>query len=68
MLTQVDFRFLMGMFSYVYYSALVREHHVTVGSVLQTVVSNLSVEEQIELFHDLRRYLDGMGVATTTLL
>lgn len=52
----------MGMFSYVYYSALVREHHVTVGSVLQTVVSNLSVEEQIELFNDLKRYLDGMGV------
>lgn len=55
-------RFLMGMFSYVYYSALVREHHVTVGSVLQTVVSNLSVGEQIELFNDLKRYLDGMGV------
>lgn len=58
----IQCRFLMGMFSYVYYSALVREHHVTVGSVLQTVVSSLTVEEQIELFHDLKRYLDGMGV------
>lgn len=53
----------MGMFSYVYYSALVREHHVTVGSVLQTIVSNLDVEEQIELFLDLKKYLDRLGVA-----
>lgn len=56
------FRFLMGMFSYVYYSALIREHHVTVGSVLQTIVSNLDVDEQVELFMDLKRYLEGAGV------
>ena len=55
----------MGVFSYVYYSALVREHQVTVGSVLQTIVSNLSAEEQLELFHDLKRYLDGIGVLST---
>src|SRR5260370_25045740 len=29
----LSLRFLMGMFSYVYYSALIRHHHVTVGSV-----------------------------------
>lgn len=52
----------MGMFSYVYYSALVREHHVTVGSVLQTIVSHLTAQEQVELFYDLKRYLDGAGI------
>ena len=52
----------MGMFSYVYYSSLIREHHVTVGSVLQTVVSGLTLDEQVELFTDLKRYLDGRGV------
>lgn len=56
-------RFLMGMFSYVYYSSLVREHHVTVGSVLQIIVSSLTAEEQVELYKDLQRYLEGAGVS-----
>jgi len=65
MTDRMDCQFLMGMFSYVYYSALVREHHVTVGSVLQTIVSSLSVDEQVELFRDLKRYLEGAGVSIT---
>ena len=52
----------MGVFTYVYYSSLIRQHHVTVGSVLQTIVSGLTVEEQLELIADLRRYLEGSGV------
>lgn len=52
----------MGLFSYVYYSSLIRVHHVTVGSVLQTIVNSLTVQEQIEVLVDLRRYLDGQGV------
>jgi len=53
----------MGMFSYVYYSSLIREHHVTVGSVLQTIVSGLTLDEQVELFRDLKWYLDGRGIS-----
>jgi phosphatidate cytidylyltransferase len=55
-------RFLMGVFTYVYYSSLIREHHVTVGSILQTIVSGLTVDEQLELMMDLRRYLEGQGI------
>lgn len=52
----------MGVFTYVYHSSLIREHHVTVGSILQTIVSALTVDEQLELLHDLRRYLEKQGV------
>jgi phosphatidate cytidylyltransferase len=52
----------MGVFTYVYYSSLIREHHVTVGTVLQTIVSGLTTEEQIELIADLRRYLGKQGI------
>lgn len=52
----------MGVFTYVYYSSLIREHHVTVGSILQTIVSGLTVDEQLELLADLKRYLSGQGV------
>ncbi len=51
----------MGMFTYVYYSSIVRVHSVTVGSVMQTIVSGLSVQEQYQLFQDLKYYLDGLG-------
>jgi phosphatidate cytidylyltransferase len=57
----------MGIFSAVYYSSLIRVHHVTVGSVLQTVVNSLNTEEQLTLLHDLQRYLQGQGkVAAAT--
>lgn len=52
----------MGVFTYVYYSSLIREHHVTVGTILQTIVSGLTIEEQLELITDLRRYLEKQGI------
>ncbi|KAF5354918.1 hypothetical protein D9756_005325 [Leucocoprinus leucothites] len=42
--------------------SLIREHHVTVGSILQTIVSGLTVQEQLELVADLRRYLGKQGI------
>ncbi|KIS69743.1 phosphatidate cytidylyltransferase [Mycosarcoma maydis] len=59
-----DCQFLMGLFSYVYYSSLIREHHVTVGSVLQTVVTQLTLDDQIELYNEISRYLVGQGKLT----
>ena len=53
----------MGMFTYVYYTSLIRQNHVTVGSILQLVVSGLTVQEQLELIGDLKRYLEGQGIA-----
>jgi phosphatidate cytidylyltransferase len=52
----------MGIFSAVYYSSLIRVHHVTVGSVLQTIVNSLSTQEQLEVLYDLQKYLHGQGV------
>ena len=71
---------MMGLFSYVYYSSLIRvsstcrllyrrrAHHryqmqyVTVGSIMQTVVTSLNTAEQLDLLSDLKRFLDGQGV------
>ncbi|KAI0266678.1 cytidylyltransferase family-domain-containing protein [Gloeopeniophorella convolvens] len=62
MTDRMDCQFLMGVFVYVYHSSFIREHHVTVGSVLQTIVSGLTTEEQLELIGDLRHYLRGQGI------
>lgn len=52
----------MGVFTYVFYSSLIRQNNVTVGGVLQTIVSGLTIEEQLELIADLKAYLEGQGV------
>ncbi|KAG6911135.1 hypothetical protein DXG01_003875 [Tephrocybe rancida] len=62
MTDRMDCQFLMGVFTYVYYSSLIREHHVTVGGVLQTIVSGLTLDQQLELIADLKRYLGTQGV------
>ena len=53
----------MGVSTYVYYTSLIRTHHVSVGSVLQTIVSGLTFDEQLELISDLKRYLESQGVS-----
>ena len=58
----------MGMFSYVYLSSVVRVHQVSVGGVLQTIVSGLSIEDQVTLVRDLLHYLEGQGVAPQSVI
>ena len=55
----------MGVFTYVYFSSLIREHHITVGSALQMIVSGLTVQEQLELIADLKYYLEGQGIVVS---
>ncbi|KAG1900661.1 phosphatidate cytidylyltransferase [Suillus fuscotomentosus] len=62
MTDRMDCQFLMGVFTYVYYSSLIREHHVSVGSILQMIVSGLTVNEQLELVKDLKKYMEGQGI------
>lgn len=62
MTDRMDCQFMMGLFSYVYYSSLIRIQNVTVGSIMQAVATSLTTAEQLELFADLKRYLDGQGI------
>ena len=52
----------MGVFTYVYYTSLIRQSHVTVGAILQTIVSGLDLNQQLELIADLTRYLEKQGI------
>lgn len=53
----------MGLFTYVYYSSIIRDNHITVGAVMQTIVSSLSPQEQAELAKALAGYLSQQGIA-----
>ncbi|PPQ67251.1 hypothetical protein CVT25_005835 [Psilocybe cyanescens] len=65
MTDRMDCQFLMGIFTYVYYSSLIRVHHVTVGGILQTIVSGLTIDQQLELISDLTRYLERQGITVS---
>lgn len=56
-----DCQFIMGLFTYFYYTSMVREQHVTVGSILETIASALNSSEQLELYHDLHKSLTAQG-------
>ncbi|CCL98688.1 uncharacterized protein FIBRA_00691 [Fibroporia radiculosa] len=62
MTDRMDCQFLMGVFTYVYYSSLIRQNNVSVGSLLQMIVSGLTPGQQLELMGDLKRYLEGQGI------
>lgn len=62
MTDRMDCQFLMGLFAYVYYSSIIRDNHVTVGGVMQTIVSSLSQQDQVELAKALTGYLAQQGL------
>ncbi|KAG9019934.1 hypothetical protein FS842_007727 [Serendipita sp. 407] len=55
MTDRMDCQFLMGMFSYVYYTNIVRQNEVTVSSVVQLVINSLTREEQLQLIEELSK-------------
>lgn len=62
MTDRMDCQFMMGLFAYVYYSSQIRVQYVTVGSILQTAVVSLTLDDQVELARDLITFLKGQGV------
>lgn len=59
---RMDCQFLMGFFSYLYYESFVSTHQLSVGTVLQTAITSLSAEDQLELVRALLRSLEHRGI------
>jgi len=47
----------MGMFSYVYYASLIRISTVTIASLFESAITNLSYEDQKALVAQLQKYI-----------
>ncbi|VVT45078.1 uncharacterized protein SAPINGB_P000630 [Magnusiomyces paraingens] len=54
---RMDCQFLMGFFSYLYYDTFVASHNVSITSLLQSAIVNLSHDQQTQLALALVRYL-----------
>ncbi|KAL2916021.1 phosphatidate cytidylyltransferase [Polyrhizophydium stewartii] len=59
---RMDCQFIMGVFSFIYFQSFIGTAGVTVGTVLQSAVSYLTIEQQLELHARLGQYLAGQGV------
>lgn len=64
MTDRMDCQFIMGFFAYMYYHTFISLHKVTMGSILETAITSLSPEEQVELVKSMARYLGNQGVVS----
>ncbi|PVV02560.1 hypothetical protein BB560_002986 [Smittium megazygosporum] len=61
-----DCQFIMAAFSYMYYSTFIRNSMVSASKMMTTILSSLSVEDQVLLFTSLRDHLSQLNVSLPT--
>jgi phosphatidate cytidylyltransferase len=59
---RMDCQFIMGFFAYVYYHSFIAVYRVSLGSVLETAITSLKPEDQVELVKSMCKYLSNQGV------
>lgn len=64
MTDRMDCQFIMGVFSYMYYQSFIAVYKASVGSVIETAIVGLTVEEQIDVVKGLSKYLYNQGVVS----
>ncbi|KAF2479561.1 phosphatidate cytidylyltransferase [Neohortaea acidophila] len=62
MTDRMDCQFIMGFFAFMYYQSFIAVYKTSVGSVIETVITGLSAEEQIEVVRGLAKHLYNQGV------
>ncbi|KAF4447739.1 phosphatidate cytidylyltransferase [Fusarium austroafricanum] len=59
---RMDCQFIMGFFSYMYFHTFIAIHKVSLGSVLETAITSLNPDEQLELVKGMGHYLRNQGI------
>jgi phosphatidate cytidylyltransferase len=65
---RMDCQFIMGFFAYLYYHSFISTHAVKLGNVLETAITSLSVEDQIELVKGMAQYLNNQGIVNESIM
>ena len=61
MTDRMDCQFIMGFFAFMYYQSFIAVYKASVGSVIETAITGLSPEEQMEVVKGLAKYLYNQG-------
>jgi phosphatidate cytidylyltransferase len=59
---RMDCQFIMGFFAYMYYHSFIAVYKVSLGGVIETAITGLSPEEQMELVKGISKHLYNQGV------
>jgi phosphatidate cytidylyltransferase len=61
---RMDCQFIMGFFAYMYYHTFIALNKVTLGDVIETAITGLTHEEQVELVKGISRYLHNKHIVS----
>ena len=64
---RMDCQFIMGFFAFMYYQSFIAVYKASVGSVMETAITGLSVDEQLEVVRGLTKYLYNQGAVSDTV-
>lgn len=62
MTDRMDCQFIMGFFAFMYYQSFIAVYTASVGSVIETAITGLTAEEQMEVVRGLAKHLYNQGV------
>ncbi|KAI9762045.1 MAG: hypothetical protein M4579_000681 [Chaenotheca gracillima] len=65
---RMDCQFIMGFFSFMYYQSFIAVYKTSVGGVIETAITGLTFEEQMEVVKGLSKYLYNQGAVSEELL
>lgn len=65
MTDRMDCQFIMGFFAFMYYQSFIAVYKASVGSVIETAITALTLEQQAEVVKLLSKHLVNQGVLST---
>ncbi|KAL1955006.1 hypothetical protein VTO42DRAFT_359 [Malbranchea cinnamomea] len=65
---RMDCQFIMGLFAFMYYHSFIAVYTTSVGHVIETAITGLTVDEQLDVIRGLSKYLYNQGVVSENLL
>ncbi|KAG1240426.1 hypothetical protein G6F68_017674 [Rhizopus microsporus] len=68
MTDRMDCQFLMGFFAHIYYQSFIKTNHLNVGTILASVINNLTLHEQLELLERILTYFINQGIMDASVL
>ncbi|TIA03699.1 phosphatidate cytidylyltransferase [Aureobasidium pullulans] len=68
MTDRMDCQFIMGFFAYMYYQSFIAVYKASVGSVIETAITGLTPEQQMEVVKGLSKHLVNQGIINPRVL
>lgn len=59
---RMDCQFIMGFFAYMYYHSFIALYKVSLGGVIESAITGLTLDEQMELVKGISKHLVNQGV------